>query len=101
MQLSNPRSKPKSPFELRVNLGKDVPESDVRSALATRRHGIPAFLHHRIDRGWSRRARRRVDGRLHVALPLLPQPGHMDDEQRHPGHDRRRRSRNCASIAMD
>jgi pyruvate formate lyase activating enzyme len=32
----------KSPFELRVNLGKDVPESDVRSALAT---GDLGFLH--------------------------------------------------------
>ena len=32
----------KSPFELRVNLGKDVPESDVRLALAT---GDMGFLH--------------------------------------------------------
>jgi pyruvate formate lyase activating enzyme len=32
----------KSPFELRVNLGKHVPESDVRSALAT---GDMGFLH--------------------------------------------------------
>jgi len=32
----------KSPFELRVNLGKSVPESDVRSALAT---GDMGFLH--------------------------------------------------------
>jgi pyruvate formate lyase activating enzyme len=32
----------KSPFELRVNLGKDVPETDVRSALAT---GDMGFLH--------------------------------------------------------
>jgi pyruvate formate lyase activating enzyme len=32
----------KSPYELRVNLGKDVPESDVRSALAT---GEMGFLH--------------------------------------------------------
>ena len=32
----------KSPFELRVNLGKDVPESDVRAALAT---GDIGFLH--------------------------------------------------------
>ena len=32
----------KSPFELRVNLGKDVPESDVRSALAA---GDMGFLH--------------------------------------------------------
>ena len=32
----------KSPYELRVNLGKDVPESDVRSALAS---GDMGFLH--------------------------------------------------------
>jgi pyruvate formate lyase activating enzyme len=32
----------KSPFELRVNLGKDVPEADVRTALAT---GEMGFLH--------------------------------------------------------
>lgn len=32
----------KSPFELRVNLGKDVPETDVRAALAT---GDMGFLH--------------------------------------------------------
>jgi pyruvate formate lyase activating enzyme len=32
----------RSPYELRVNLGKDVPEADVRSALAT---GDMGFLH--------------------------------------------------------
>jgi pyruvate formate lyase activating enzyme len=32
----------KSPYELRVNLGKDVPESDVRTALST---GEMGFLH--------------------------------------------------------
>src|SRR6185369_3057423 len=32
----------KSPFELRVDLGKNVPESDVRSALAS---GDMGFLH--------------------------------------------------------
>ena len=32
----------KSPFELRVNLGKNLPESDVRSALAS---GDMGFLH--------------------------------------------------------
>jgi pyruvate formate lyase activating enzyme len=32
----------KNPYELRVNLGRDVPESDVRSALAT---GDMGFLH--------------------------------------------------------
>jgi len=43
----NPASQPapleaKSPFEMRVNLGRDVPESDVRSALAS---GDMGFLH--------------------------------------------------------
>ena len=28
-QLTNPSLEAKSPFELRVNLGRDVPESDV------------------------------------------------------------------------
>jgi pyruvate formate lyase activating enzyme len=37
-----PTLEAKSPFELRVNLGKDVPESDVRSALAS---GDMGFLH--------------------------------------------------------
>jgi pyruvate formate lyase activating enzyme len=37
-----PTLEAKSPFELRVNLGKDVPESDVRTALAT---GDMGFLH--------------------------------------------------------
>ena len=32
----------KSPYELRVNLGEGVPESDVRTALAT---GEMGFLH--------------------------------------------------------
>src|SRR5262245_19849852 len=37
-----PSLEARSPFELRVNLGKGVPESDVRSALAT---GDMGFLH--------------------------------------------------------
>jgi len=37
-----PTLEARSPFELRVNLGKDVPESDVRSALAS---GDMGFLH--------------------------------------------------------
>ena len=37
-----PSLEARSPFELRVNLGKNVPESDVRSALAT---GDMGFLH--------------------------------------------------------
>lgn len=43
MQPPQPvRLEAKSPFELRVNLGRDVPESDVRTALAT---GEMGFLH--------------------------------------------------------
>jgi len=41
-QLKNVRLQAKSPFELRVNLGRDVPESDVRTALST---GDAGFLH--------------------------------------------------------
>jgi len=41
-QLKNVRLQAKSPFELRVNLGRDVPESDVRTALAA---GDVGFLH--------------------------------------------------------
>jgi pyruvate formate lyase activating enzyme len=37
-----PQLEAKSPFELRVNLGREVPESDVRTALAT---GEMGFLH--------------------------------------------------------
>jgi pyruvate formate lyase activating enzyme len=40
--LAPPPLAAKSPYELRVNLGKDVPESDVRTALAT---GDMGFLH--------------------------------------------------------
>jgi pyruvate formate lyase activating enzyme len=40
--VAQPPLEAKSPFELRVNLGKDVPESDVRTALAT---GDMGFLH--------------------------------------------------------
>ena len=41
-QLKNVRLQAKSPFELRVNLARDVPELDVRTALAT---GDVGFLH--------------------------------------------------------
>ena len=40
--VPEPSLEAKSPFELRVSLGKNVPESDVRSALAT---GDMGFLH--------------------------------------------------------
>ena len=89
----------KSPFELRVNLGKDVPEADVRTALAT---GDMGFLHSfttgsAVD--GPGRARRRLDHGLHVALPLLPQPRHLDDDQRHPGDARAGRRGARASTA--
>ena len=66
----------------------DVPEADVRMALVTRRHGLPALVHDRRDGRRARRARRRLDVGLHVALPLLPQPGHVGDDQRHSGEHR-------------
>ena len=40
--VAQPPLEAKSPFELRVNLGKNVPETDVRAALAT---GDMGFLH--------------------------------------------------------
>ena len=40
--LNKPSLEATSPFELRVNLGRDVPESDVRTALA---NGDMGFLH--------------------------------------------------------
>lgn len=42
MSLAETELQAKSPFELRVNLGRDLPESHVRSALAT---GEMGFLH--------------------------------------------------------
>jgi len=41
-QLNNPPLQARSPFELRVNLGRNVPEADVRAGLAT---GDMGFLH--------------------------------------------------------
>jgi len=41
-QSKSPSLAAGSPFELRVNLGQDVPESDVRTALA---NGDMGFLH--------------------------------------------------------
>ena len=81
----------KSPFELRVHLGDSVPEQSVRDALATGDMGVSTLLYDRFDGGWARCARRGVDNGLHVALPVLPQPGHMDDEQRQTGVGRERR----------
>ena len=52
------------------------------------RDGIPPLLHHRICRRRSRRASRRMDNRLHVALSLLPQPRHLDHDERYSRHGR-------------
>src|SRR5258708_39381293 len=41
-QLKTAPLQAKSPFELRITLGRDIPESDVRTALAT---GDVGFLH--------------------------------------------------------
>ena len=40
--VQHPDLEAKSPFEMRVNMGHDVPETDVRTALAT---GDLGFLH--------------------------------------------------------
>jgi pyruvate formate lyase activating enzyme len=40
--MAQPPLEARSPFELRVNLGRDIPETDVRTALAT---GDMGFLH--------------------------------------------------------
>src|SRR5512134_2295171 len=40
--IDQPPLEASSPFELRVNLGRDMPESDVRTALST---GDMGFLH--------------------------------------------------------
>ena len=62
-QLEQAPLEAKSPFELRVDSERGVPESDVRTALL-RGHGLPAFLHNRIDRRWSWYSLGGVDYRL-------------------------------------
>ena len=57
--LSQTPLEAKSPFELRVNLGKDVPETDVRSALATGHAG-----------GWTPERVRALGVRALIAKPL-------------------------------
>ena len=86
--VSAPPLEAKSPYELRVNLGKGVPEVGRPDGARDRGHGLPALVHDRGDRGRPRRARRRLDERVHVAMHLLPQPRHLDDEQRRAGDDR-------------
>ena len=67
-----PSLEAKSPFDLRVNLGEGVPESDVRTALATGDMGFLTFVHDWLDRRRARCARSWVDLGLPLALPLLP-----------------------------
>ena len=76
---------------------RTFPKSDVRAALAT---GDMGFLHSFTtgsDGRRSGRPRRRLDGGLHVAVSLLPQPRHLDDDQRHPG-DRGEGDRGAAQV---
>ena len=68
----------KSPYELRVHLGDAVLGAERPRGARHRRHGVPPFVYDRFDRGWARRAGRGLDDGLHVALPVLPQPGHLD-----------------------
>ena len=88
----------KSPFELRVDLGKNVPETDVRTALAT---GDMGFLHSfttgsTVD-GPGVRVVAWTAGCMLRCL-YLPQPRHVDDEQRHARSRSRGRRGSCANI---
>ena len=89
----------KSPFELRVDLGKDVPETDVRSALAT---GDMGFLHSfttgsAVD-GPGIRVVAWTAGCMWRCL-YCHNPDTWTMTQRHPRHDRREPRRSCASTA--
>ena len=64
---------PRRPRQGRAGVGRAHGARD-------RRHGLPPLVHDRLHRGRPGRARRRLDGGLHVALPLLPQPRHLDDD---------------------
>ena len=84
--VEQPALEANSPYELRVDLGKNVPETDVRTALAT---GEMGFLHSfttgsTVDGPGVRVGR--LDGGVYVEMRLLPQPRHLDDDQRHPSH---------------
>src|SRR5262245_33444504 len=50
-----------------------------------RRRGLYSLFYDGIGRGRSRYPRRRVDLRMQLAMPVLPQPRHLDDDQRHTG----------------
>ena len=71
----------KSPYELRV--GSRPACSGIGRSLRTRqrRHGIPAFIYYRFDCRWSRRACCRMDDRLPVPLPVLPQSRHVEYDE--------------------
>jgi hypothetical protein len=63
-----------------------------------RESGISAFVHNRFRSGWFQNPCGGTDGWLPVSLPLLPQSGHLDDEQRHSGDVRRRRPQRVAKV---
>src|SRR6185437_8210245 len=64
--------------------------SDQESAFL-RRYGVSAFVHNRLHRRWARSSTRSVDGRLSVALPVLPQPRRVEPDERDAGYYRARR----------
>ena len=64
-----------------------------------RRDGVPALLYHRVGGRWPRHPRRRVDGGVHVALPVLPQSRHVVHAQRHT-RDHREGRRGTAQISL-
>ena len=78
----------RSPFELRVNQSGAVPESAVKKALAT---GDMGFLHSfttgsTVDGPGVRLVG--LDCRLSMALLVLPQPRHLEHDERYAGDSR-------------
>ncbi len=88
--MISPKAQPvsleaKSPFVLRVDLGRGCAGNGCSVSACDRRHGLRAFVHYRVDRGWTGCARGRMDDGMPVAVPILSQPRHLENEQRHSG----------------
>ena len=87
--VENLQLEAKSPFELRANLSKDVPESAVKAALdqqarwdfCIRSRPAQPLMGQVLRVGG-------LDGRVSLALPLLSQPGHVEHDERHAGETR-------------
>jgi hypothetical protein len=77
------RSLAKSPYELRVDLGADVPEGDVRSALASGDMGFLHSYHHRRRGRRARRARRRRGRPAACGGAATATTRTLEDRQRH------------------